>query len=77
MTSVLPNTIASGGISPRGWIRELTGLEVLIKDYRLAGAQAYPGLCMRRAKRRGACTYYMRLVYLIDEKQLTKDSWDE
>jgi hypothetical protein len=29
--------IASGGISPRGWIRELTGFEVLIRAQGLNG----------------------------------------
>jgi hypothetical protein len=31
-------------------------------------------MCIRRTKRRGAETYSSRLVYLIDEKQLTKGS---
>ena len=30
-------------------------------------------MCIRRTKRRGVNTYSTRVVYLIDEKQLTKD----
>src|SRR5271165_7072502 len=39
MASVPPKTTESGGISPRGWINALTGLEVLISvpGFRSAG----------------------------------------
>jgi hypothetical protein len=69
MASVPPKTTASGGISPRGCTRELTGLERLIRlndsahDY--ARASGIPKL--------GESRFCTRLVYLLDEKQLTKD----
>jgi hypothetical protein len=53
-------------------MRELTGFDVLIRVCWLGGI-FHQQWSMRKAKRCGECTYYWRLVYLIDEKQLTKD----
>jgi hypothetical protein len=53
-------------------MRELTGFEVLIGVPGFA-AQAYGPMCIRRTKHRGADPYAIRLAYVIDEKQLTKE----
>jgi hypothetical protein len=68
----------SGGISPRGWIRALTGFEVLISvpecavpGFRSTGLwdSVHP-----ENQIQGERTLYpISLVYVIDEKQLTKD----
>jgi hypothetical protein len=73
MASVPPNTIASGGISPRGWTRELTELAVTID---LTTAATLNELnCFKPENNCGGMDLYpFRLVYLIEEKQLTKDS---
>src|ERR1700674_3339491 len=70
IASVPPNTTASGGISPRGWTRGLIVVEELIRLDGLGHSIA----CIRRTKRRNAYQYMVRLVYLLEEKQLTKDS---
>src|ERR1700721_1669365 len=70
MASVPPNTTASGGNSPRGWTRGLIVVEELIRLDGLGHSIA----CTRRTKRRGPYRYLVRLVYLLEEKQLTKDS---
>jgi hypothetical protein len=67
---VPPNTTASGGISPKGWTRGLIVVEELIRLDGLGHSIA----CIRRAKRGDAYQYLVRLVYLLEEKQLTKDT---
>ena len=56
-----------------GWTRELTELAVLIKGFIGSAGAGYRWACIRRTKRRGAEYCMLRLVYPIDEKQLTKD----
>jgi len=71
--SVDPNTTESGGISPRGWISALTGFDEVLIVLLASATQTHALMCIRRTKRRGVNTYSTRVVYLIDEKQLTKD----
>src|ERR1700733_14019213 len=73
MASVLPKMTASGGISPKGWIRALTGFEVLI-SIRGFVAQGVQSDVQSEHQTQGEEHYsYRSLAYLIDEKQLTKD----
>lgn len=68
MTSVRPKTIASGGISPRGWTNVLTLLVVM------AGfSGGSPLTCTRRAKAGQVQAVWINLAYLIDEYQLTEE----
>src|SRR6266446_2852206 len=73
MASVLPKTTESGGISPRGWISALTGFEVLISvpGFGSTGVQSDVHPENQTQGEREPCR--IRLVYVIDEKQLTKD----
>src|ERR1700674_2802653 len=70
MASVPPNTTASGGISPKGWTRGLIVVEELIRLDGLGHSIA----CTRRTKHGSVYQYLVRLVYLLEETQLTKDS---
>jgi len=73
MASVPPNTTVSGGISPSGWTRELTEFEMLIVVQASGGTGVSVAVHTKNQTAAGEYTYSFRLVYLIDEKQLTKD----
>jgi hypothetical protein len=73
MASIPPKTTFSGGISPRGWMSELTGFEVLIKGLARPPQWAEVGCAPGEPNGDGADRYLTKVVYLIEEKQLTKD----
>src|ERR1017187_3845280 len=70
MASVRPKTIASGGISPKGWTSVFTLLIVMAVFYRQGGESC---TCIRRAKGSGAFCGYLNLTYVVEYHQLTKE----
>jgi hypothetical protein len=74
MASLAPKTTESGGISPRGWINELTGFEVLIIVRASASRGLWSDVHPENQTTQGEQTPIpTRLTYLLEEKQLTKD----
>src|ERR1700687_522549 len=70
MASVRPKTIASGGISPKGWTSVFKLLIVMAAFYQLGG-DSYA--CTRRTKGLVASCGYLNLVYVVMGHQLTKE----
>src|ERR1017187_5331646 len=70
MASLRPKTIASGGISPKGWTSVFRRLIVMAVFYQqgesLAPASGEP-------KGSGAFCGYLNLTYVVEDHQLTKE----
>src|ERR1035438_1385640 len=71
MASVRPKTIASGGISPKGWTSLLTLLVVMAGFYQLGGERLQTACREPKAPRPTAV--HSNLTYVVEEHQLTKE----
>src|ERR1017187_2267820 len=73
MASVRPKTIASGGISPKGWTSLLTLLVVMAGFYQLGGERLQTACREPKAPRPTAV--HSNLTYVVEEHQLTKEPY--